>query len=88
MKTKQRKRMRGFDVAQFLAFNTFPNIKRLKIYIDSYTVDKTPIIYVEHTETGEVIGTDCRAMEDCSKLAKCVNKMLKQYEEIERNGNL
>ena len=79
---KQRTRMRGFDAAQFVAFGTFPNIKNLQLFEETYNVTHNRfIVSIVHTGTGEIFEYPCRTPRDCTNMAKQVNKALSWYEE-------
>lgn len=81
---KERKRMRGFDVARCIAFGELPKIKNVELVgRDGYTIT------LMHSKTGEILEMDCdprysNPMELCTNLAKAMNKVLKEYEKIEQ----
>lgn len=71
---KTRKQMRGFDITQYLAFDTFPNIQNVELipvsnnHFDIAIMDK---------RTGEVVHGECMSIDDCRQLAKQANKMIR-----------
>jgi len=70
---KLRKQMRGFDITQYLAFGTFPNIQNIELLQMSNRFD----INIMDKRTGEVIHNECMSIDDCRKLAKMANKMVR-----------
>ena len=84
---KERKRMRGFDVTRCIAFGELPKIKNVELVrCDNYRVT------LMHSKTGEIVEMDCdpryiNPMRFCTALAKAMNKVLKDYEDMEANKN-
>ena len=71
---KLRKQMRGFDITQYLAFDTFPEIQNMElIQISNIHFD----IAIMDKRTGEIVHDECMSIDDCRKLAKMANKMIR-----------
>lgn len=70
---KIRKQLRGFDIAEYIAFKTFPKILNTDIGFYSYTQET----YIVDTRTREVVCKICNNIEDCRQLAKQANKLVR-----------
>lgn len=70
---KIRKQVRGFDIAEYIAFNTFPKIRNASIRFLSST-QETIII---DDRTGECVCKVCDNISDCRELAKRANRMIR-----------
>lgn len=79
---KMRKQIRGFDIAEYIAFDTFPKIRNAEIGFYSYTQET----YIIDSRTGEIVCKVCNNIDDCRELAKMANCMIrnntKMLEEI------
>lgn len=84
--TKIRKQVRGFDIAEYIAFNTFPAINNAEIGFYSYTQET----YIVDTRTGEIACKVCDNISDCRELAKAANRMIRdnnKYFAMEGNNH-
>lgn len=70
---KIRKQIRGFDIAEYIAFNTFPAIRNTKIGFCSSTQET----YIMDTRTGELACKVCDNIDDCRELAKMANRIIR-----------
>ncbi len=70
---KTRKQMRGFDVTQYLAFGTFPEIQNMELL----KMDNRFDVHIMDKRTGEVIHLECFGMKECRELARLSNKMVR-----------
>lgn len=70
---KIHKQVRGFDIAEYIAFNTFPTIRNAKIGFYSSTQET----YIMDTRTGELACRVCDNIDDCRELAKMANRMIR-----------
>lgn len=71
---KIRKQMRGFDVTQYLAFDTFPNIQNIELHqMSANHFD----IGIMDKRTGEIVCLECFSMKECRELARLANKMIR-----------
>lgn len=70
---KMRKQVRGFDIAEYIAFNTFPTICNAKIGFYSSTQET----YIMDRRTGELVYKVCDNIDDCRELAKAANRMIR-----------
>lgn len=80
--TKIRKQVRGFDIAEYIAFGTFPKIRNASIRFLSFTQETC----ISDERTGECVCMECDNIGDCRELAKRANRMIrnttKMLEEI------
>ena len=70
---KLRKQMRGFDITQYLAFGTFPEIQNMELLRMNNRFD----VRVMDKRTGEVVRDECMSIDDCRQFAKRANKMIR-----------
>lgn len=70
---KMRKQVRGFDITEYIAFNTFPKIRNAEIGFYSSTQET----YIIDKRTGESVYKVCDNIDDCRELAKAANRMIR-----------
>ena len=79
---KTRKQLRGFDIAEYIAFNTFPNILNVGVSFNSFTQE----ICIIDIRTGEIVCRVCDNINDCRELARRANKMIRDNNKFLKEG--